>query len=341
VLGDKLCDPLWDAKKTELQDIEDRCAKFGVTDLIDATLQEEQERELMVELEEERLTTPVERVKPYEPAVHPAVRAFVQTGRIDSISSGFRPAFETLSSTSVAAFFDPKQWAFPNELLVTEDFARTVSPMHEGVDFVADHYQRPVQWVVTSYRQQARHSILEHMVIFSPWEVGQLLADFTTFSAVNLHLYAPRTSPSHEPLDDLRLYAVPRLPSSWEIPARRTLQLNLFAGSLYLRDYDNYEFLCRFLGLSYRVNEGGNNGRGPGARSTRWQRQQGPFTNNPLAFLKAMIMTIRRDGRDISGTHIGDILAQKILQEKDFNGQGTVEEEDDDDDDDEEECEPL
>ena len=172
-----------------------------------------------------------------------------------------------------------------------------VGPVHAGVEFIADHYQRPVQWVVTRYKAQGRlRSNLEHMVIFGPWEVGKLLSDFTRFSAVNLHLYAPRTSLSYAPLDDLRLYIVPRLPHNWDIPRRRALQLNLFAGSLYLRDYDDYVSLCNFLGLSYRDNWDGQNGVESKAPFLRWQRQESPFTENPLAFLKAMIMTIRRDG---------------------------------------------
>lgn len=34
------------------------------------------------------------------------------------------------------------------------------------------------------------------------------------------------------------------------------MQLKLFAGQLYLRSYKHYVALCRYLGLSYKENEG-------------------------------------------------------------------------------------
>jgi len=311
-------------RENELMLILDRCADFGITDLDDASLHEEQERELMIELQEERLVKAVEDVRAEIPDLHPAVITFVRTGRIAQDLCGFHPAFSTLKNTSLASLYDPDKWAAPRELLVTHDFARTVVPLHPGKGFKADQYQRPVQWVVTRYKAHGSlHSTLEHMVIFSPWEVGQLLADFAKVGCVNLHLYAPRISLSYKPLDSLRLYSVPRLPSSWVIPPKRTLQLNLFAGSLYMRDFDEYVALCEFLGLPSRV--GGDDGHeaagAPVMKRARPSRTRQPyaFIAKPLAFIKAMFMTIRRDGRDISLTDIGGILAGKILHRNDLD----------------------
>jgi len=170
------------------------------------------------------------------------------------------------------------------------------------------------------------------MVIFSPWEVGQLLADFANVGCVNLHLYAPRTSLSYKPLDSLRLYSVPRLPSSWDIPRRRALQLNLFAGSLYMRDFDDYVALCEFLGLPSRVGGDGHEAAGTPVRRTRPSLSRRPygFITKPLAFIKAMFMTIRRDGRDISRTDIGSILAGRILHRNDLDNRVITEDDADD-----------
>jgi len=107
-LSDQLGGLVWDTKKKELHDIQNRCAEFDITGLGDASLHEEQERVLMIELEEEPMVTREELVTPYQPDVHPAVRYFVQTDHIDAKYSGFRPVFETLGNTSVAAFFDTK-----------------------------------------------------------------------------------------------------------------------------------------------------------------------------------------------------------------------------------------
>ncbi|KAK3346459.1 hypothetical protein B0T25DRAFT_484377 [Lasiosphaeria hispida] len=317
-------------KEAELQLIRDRCSEFGVADFADATLHEEQQRELMVELQTERVAKRLERITAHKPTLHPAVREFVRRGYVAPDLCGFQPAFASLRDTSAAEIFDPEKLALSRDLLVTEDFAHTVDASYRTKSlFKTDQYQQPVQWVVTRFREQSGgHSAVESMVIFSPWEVGQLLGEFGTCRGVVLHLFAPRTSLSYPALDDLRLYSVPQLPVTWDIPPRRALQLNLFAGSLYLSDHNDYLVLCEFLGLSLKP--GGDGGRGK--RLQRWQkRQQCPFIKNPLAFLKTVLMTIRRDGRDISRTDIGRILAGEILQAADFTDRHDSEEDDDDD----------
>ena len=52
-------------------------------------------------------------------------------------------------------------------------------------------------------------------------------------------------------LEDLSFCAISAVPKCWPNPLFATL-LNLFAGQLYLRTYEEYFSVCRFLGLGFR-----------------------------------------------------------------------------------------
>jgi hypothetical protein len=307
-------------------EIQARCKQFGITDTGIASLQEEQERELSIELQSERMIMSIERMEPHISTLHPDVKSFVKTGNIDPESTAFLPAFEIFKHTTAAEFMDLKQ--FSSELLVTEDFAQTVK--QPSLSCKSDIYQRPVQWIVTRFRRKTRHHpTMEYMVIFSPWEVNQLLGDIYKQHAVTLHLYTPRTNLSYAPSDDLQLYNIPRFTRDFEIPRTRTIQLNLFAGQLYLRDYEEYQELCQYLGISSQVRSGDDDDDGPDGFIGRNSRMTArcPFTQSPVPFLKVLMMVIRRDSRDIIKTDIGRILAGDILEKKRFEKRQVVAEE--------------
>ena len=49
-------------------------------------------------------------------------------------------------------------------------------------------------------------------------------------------------------LEDLKFCAIPALPAEWTAPSIG-VQLNLFAGQLYLQNSEEYLEVCGFLGL--------------------------------------------------------------------------------------------
>lgn len=67
--------------------------------------------------------------------------------------------------------------------------------------------------------------------------------------AVRMHLYTPRQIQGYSSLDCLTLYTIPGGSSIVEIPMLFRLQLNLFAGQLYIGSYSEYCETCDFLGL--------------------------------------------------------------------------------------------
>ncbi|KAK3305905.1 uncharacterized protein B0T15DRAFT_556437 [Chaetomium strumarium] len=351
-----------DARHEQVTRIRDKCVEFGLANL-DAmgNLQEEQERELAPEAESERQ---IQRPPPQEPAVHRLhadVRAFALSGVFNPQSPAFLPAFQSLETTSAAALFKLPLANFPSELLVTADFARTVSAEFDtrGSSY-SDAYQRPVQWLLTQSSPAARYGM--HMVIVSPWEAnelkGLLLSSSSSTSStvttttqasprpppssgaaavvgpVQLRAYLPRASLSYRSMEDLNIYTIPSRQSPAP-PRDLVRQLNLFSGQLYLRSYQAYVRLCRYLGLSYRPNAAwdtdlpadgfvGRAGGGEGYEECGFEEA------SPMAFLRVLFKRVRRDcvvDGQVERTHMGRVLAGEILRDADFEVIGNEEEE--------------
>lgn len=323
---------------TRFEEIKKRCADYGALDIDEATLEEEQERELAPEIEQERQ---IERPDPAKPAMHnlhPDVKSFVTSGRLSPWSAAFMPAFQALRDTTAALTFDTAQ--FPSDVLVTTDFATTVEKSTTG-NFVSDAYQRPVQWILSSHRQgEGEH--WQHLVIISPYEAQKLLPQIQTSKYITLHTYAPRPSQGFEPIDGLDLYTVPSSSSSlsWDmqrfpLPVNLKLQLNLFAGQLYLRDYDEYVALCRMLRLSSRkrredtkIGVDGYMISSTDLGTAAMLRASG-FKMSPVPFLERFLTLARRDCQSIEKTHLGRMLEGALLKRGDFGeeGEGVVREE--------------
>jgi hypothetical protein len=76
--------------------------------------------------------------------IHPDLKTFISTGELKRDSPAFVPAFESLCNTTAAENFDVSQ--FPQDILVTADFSKTVQTQKSR--FVSDFYQKPVQWIL-------------------------------------------------------------------------------------------------------------------------------------------------------------------------------------------------
>ncbi|TVY36417.1 hypothetical protein LSUB1_G007938, partial [Lachnellula subtilissima] len=161
-------------------------------------------------------------------------------------STGYSPAFETLRNTSAGTYIDVSQ--FPQDLLVTADFASTI--LICGNSYISDSYQRSVQWVLTS---TGGKDTVQHMMVISPHEAQELLPRIKASKTTTLHLYGPRQNLGFRSLDALNLYNVPARAGTLHLhlPRHLIIQLNLFAGQLYLASFDEYKEVCSFLGLAW------------------------------------------------------------------------------------------
>ena len=313
-----------------LRQIYKRCEDVGSVNLDEATLQEEQERELSPEIEQERQ---LQRPRPATPAnhqIHTDLRTFVSSGVLVPNSPAFLPAFDTLRNTSAAKHLDVSM--FPKDVTVTADFARTVRKTfltQSSTQDVLDAYQRPAQWVLTSQPHNWHHA-----VIISPYEAQELLPAIQSSGKTTLHIYAPRPNLEIKPLDGLDLYTTPSssMQTMARIPMHLKTQLNMFAGQLYFGSFREYTAFCDMLRLSWQeagegmevaadgfiVSWGSRASDSKNGSTKTLIAQDSTFTKSPIKFMKVFLMNSRRDGQLIEKTHVGRLLDGALLQESEF-----------------------
>ena len=94
------------------------------------------------------------------------------------------------------------------------------------------------------------------------------------------------------------------------------MQLNLFAGSLYLQSMSEWAELCDHLGLLKDTVEDGQEASPDGflmPPAGIWNLKK-----SPVPFLRAWLMKVRREGEGIEKTHMGKVLSGARLEESDF-----------------------
>lgn len=286
--------------------IEQRCREFGVTSMADAVLEEEQERELSPEIEEERQVERPAAAQAQEHVLHPDLSTLVATGEWSRTSSAWMPAFRSLSQTSAARYVDVGQ--FPEDLLATLDFARTICTGESSS--MLDSFVRPVQWVITA-RDDPSGMIA---ILISPFEAQRLLSDVRRHRKVTLHVYAARSSLQFGSLDSLALFTEGRPFEASSSPSRVRTVLNLFAGQLYFNDWDHYTAACELLGLAWQLQEDGVMIGPDGFLATGGTG----FTRSPVGFMHVLMTKLRRDCESIRTTHVGCMLDGTLLDPAEF-----------------------
>ncbi|KAF7944218.1 hypothetical protein EAE96_010620 [Botrytis aclada] len=301
----------------ELIAIREKCAQFDFDSFTGASLHEEQERELQPEKEMEIQRQHAPSVPALKHKLNADVRNLATTGiMVHSAPSGFLPAFDVFKNTSAKGLFDISKW--PRDLWVTRDFAQTVVTY----DFdEIDTFLRPVNWILTSEGKNG----LSFCVIISPFEVQELRSAIQQNKKVVLSIYSPRLSLSSKSFESLDVHNIPtnsKLPS---IHPRIIMLLNLFAGQLYLRSYDEYIRLCQFLGLCHypprgNVQIGCDNFVPISSRALfdAVMKEVCPFKESPVDFFKK-VFALRRKGQSFEDTHMGRILNGDLLSRKDFD----------------------
>ncbi|KAB5577461.1 hypothetical protein GE09DRAFT_1260065 [Coniochaeta sp. 2T2.1] len=132
--------------------------------------------------------------RPARPSSTPYdVELFILTDHIPPKSPAFINPFAPFSTTGAAALFPGPLSSFPNDLLVTRDFARTVD--ETGPGYVSDSCQRNVQWVLTSTDTDSGTT---RMVVISPYEAAWAKSRLERCQSldgdsapVTLHAYLP------------------------------------------------------------------------------------------------------------------------------------------------------
>lgn len=300
-------------RETQLEAIRAKCREFKLASSDSAALREEQERELSPENEQERQVERPLALKAHIHSVHQDLRVFICLGILRRSSDAFMPAFQLFSNTTAKECLEVKAW--PKNLLVTTDFSQTVqAPGNQPIDL----FLRPVHWVVSR-----RDGNLVEAVVVSPWEAHELLPSIRQKKRVTLHVYSPRVSKSVRTLENLSFCAIPAAPEG--LPTCPIiLQLNIFAGQLYLRSYDEYLAVCRLLGLCFgpppeQTDVACDGFISPICRPEFDELMAGQcsFKFSPIGFLR-MLIAMRRKEQNSQKSHIGRILQGELLAREEF-----------------------
>ncbi|KAK7434636.1 hypothetical protein VKT23_020102 [Stygiomarasmius scandens] len=297
----------------EYRGLWERCQKLGwdlSRRVINTRTDEEQEREVSAEIEKEQQ---VEKPPQKNPATHSlsfGLESFVKGGVITNIND-FEPLLGTLGL--------PAKASHPG-LLATKDFGITI----RGYRPALDDYMRPVTWIISGGSLRDGTSAL---VVISPFEADRLRSDIVLYheqSGLHLHVYTPKVTQNRGSSDDLRFLAIPPLSPTWHHPCpHMMMQLDLFAGQLYLPNWEAYKRLCNYLGLYIPNNDNSEVVKCQSDGFIKKEDRIGimqtecPFTISPLPKLKELF-GLRRKGNGYAFTHIGKILAGNSLEKRDF-----------------------
>ena len=296
----------------DVPELRERLVALGLENMTaGANVDEEQEREVSHEIELERFP---ERPRPIEAAnhkLHQHVRQFVRTGMLIRDS----PAFVCLSHILKPI----PSWdehvgmkVFSSHLLATLDFAVTVQQNSE-FDKGAVEFLKPPRWLLSWTKDHNGRLPDPLLLILSQYEANELLPSIRASKFVQLHLYAPRVTPSMPIFDNLSFLGVP----PQQIDPMLILQLNLFAGQLYPTNYADYARICEFLGVDI---EGKLRPQSDGfvlPRNRHGQLRGSPFTTSPMLFLKELF-GLRRKGQGYDKSPMGMLLSGRILKEDAF-----------------------
>ena len=287
------------------RELRERCLFLGVRSFPNPELDEEQERELALEVEQEQQIKRPQLTMAAKHALHPDVRHLVESGVLAEGSPAFLPAFPNN---------DAGQYVWSNRLFVTKDFVVTIQS-HSSSSYTIDDYMRPVHWILSTTAPV--HGFL---VILSPFEVNELLPRIRTSTKVLLHIYTPRITEAMKSTEDFNFFTLPSPPRTLVSERKAVNQLNLFAGQLYLRDYQTYLDLCTFLGVVCGKPE--EQPQGVIVQMDGFMKANitllSPFEGSPLPYLKELI-SFRRKGQSFQATDIGSILHAKVLTEDTFS----------------------
>ncbi|KIK65626.1 hypothetical protein GYMLUDRAFT_70721 [Collybiopsis luxurians FD-317 M1] len=307
-----------------IPDMQTRLDLLGITNIGDASVDEEQEREVAQEIEQERQLERPPPATPLPHSIHQDVARLIDTGILKTTSNAFRPLFNTVPS-AVRTQLQESIYPWSTQLWATRDFAVAISQNETSKE-----HMRPVNWLLSC--RASKMSVM-NIVVLSPYEVQELLPAIRKSTKVNLHVYAPRVRREMSTFEDLKFICIPPLKPNWNGPDTLVIsQLNLFSGQLYFANFDVYRNLCAFLGVgtyledmeSPVINSDGfvrPEARGPNMGQIEAFYSGCPFVSSPIPFLKELT-SLRRKSNKYLSTQWGKVVHGRVLLKDEFEQRG-------------------
>jgi hypothetical protein len=188
-------------------------------------LDEEQEIELEIEKDEERLIIKPLSLNPCQHSLNPIITEFITTGRIRNDPSSFLPIYEMFKDSSVYQIIQKQAWG--QNVFVTQDFARTVDKVNNG-----DDYLKSVRWLCYS---EVDKPII---VILSAFEANSYYDEFEN-GLVKLVLNIPRRR-----VEQLQMFGL----QDCSIPQSLVQRVSVVSASHFFQTSEELEAYLRFVG---------------------------------------------------------------------------------------------
>src|SRR6266702_2727550 len=285
-----------DQEINDIPSLRERLERFGVTQLIDFSTAEEQEREVNYEVEQEHQVERPPKVLHATHIIHNDILAFVRTGKLSGRSTHIIPLF---APTGIDKALDSTTDWSPSPL-ATADFSTTTE--YSSGERLTDHL-RPVNWVVSS--GSGKNCVA---IVISPYEANEVLPIIRKSDKVRLHIYAPRVTASMRSFSDLTFHTIPESSTgAWTTPAHIRTELNLFSGQLYFDNREEYERVCDLFAL-HMAHPGAKHIEVDGfVRRPYRTGAKSPFSVSVIATFKRLT-GLRRKGMGYNRTHLGRVL---------------------------------
>ncbi|PLB47177.1 hypothetical protein P170DRAFT_412866 [Aspergillus steynii IBT 23096] len=242
----------------------------------------EQERECMYHVEQIReAQRPTRFAHCVFPGLHPAIRQFALTGRLEG-SIGYETPFRALQQTTLGRKHRLRIEQ-RSRLFISDEFTRTIQLRQEG--YWREDFLRPVHWLLWSPDTSTA-------IILIPEEAECVLSLLKPLNPSPTHLlvYAAPFAKTMVHFNSLNFYAYPTLPKDHEFPSTLKIELGLLSGCLFFT-YDEYTAIVDYL-----------NQHGNGARDSAI-----------LIFLQQWL-SVTRKGREFSHTPMGYICQNRRLE---------------------------
>jgi hypothetical protein len=288
----------------------------------DSNLNEEKEVELVHEQEVEQIVERPNEASAAEHSLEQDVITFITTGVVPDQSMVFFTVDRALLHTMI-----PIPQGLPDafkNILVTKDFYHTIHLPSAPSQGCMDDFIRPVDWLVIPTGPNP-----SYVVALSPFEANKLIPIIKRSKAVCLHPFAPRNSRSMRSFEDFDTFTLPSQRLSPPVPSNIVHQINMFAGSIFLRDYATYRDVCKMLGLhfgglDFQKLDIGSSTESDAIDSTNFicssvvrDKLGVRFSESPIPFLKSLLIN-RRHGQSLGPSHMGKMLHGSKLNEANF-----------------------
>lgn len=207
------------------------------------SLDEEQEKELEQETEQERQIERPPKLNAATPHFDPDLISLILSGtHFDELYKKRTLISFGTSLMNTKLFEDYKMdasnWA--GHLFVTKDFTRVLAAENAQA---CDQYLRPSWWIA---RINIKSNIL---VLLSSYECNCLLPTFRKTVHSTLYMFQPTVSKLHSDLINDNGLPLNGNKIISEISVNDSAQLKMFSGSMYLKNEDEQNAYCNFLGL--------------------------------------------------------------------------------------------